>query len=331
MFKRKSINVLKHGLALLTALVILAMPGACGGQPGSTINVPSGTAFPVTMVDDLGRTVTLTQEPQRIISLAPSNTEIIYALGLADKLVGVTNQCDYPFEAASKEKVGDFNMPDLEKIVSLNPDLVLAEDTHKAEVIPALERLGITCYVPRPYTLEEIISSILAVGRLTGADAKALEIASDMRIRLQYVTDKTGVLHDEGRPSVMYVVWYPPVMSVGVNTPIHDMISFAGGVSIVRDATGWPTLSLEEVVAASPEIIIANVDEYGGDIPLQGILDEPRLGTVRAVAEGRVYGIDASLTNRPVPRIIEGLEWMAALIHPELFPEFVEEYGGRLN
>jgi iron complex transport system substrate-binding protein len=116
-------------------------------------------------------------------------------------------------------------------------------------------------------------------------------------------------------------------MSVGVDTPINEMITLAGGVNIVKDITGFPTLSLEEVIAADPQVVIANVEDYeGGDAPLQAILTEPRLSVISAVAEGRVYGISASLTNRPVPRIIDGFEWLAALIHPELFPEFVEKY-----
>jgi iron complex transport system substrate-binding protein len=116
-------------------------------------------------------------------------------------------------------------------------------------------------------------------------------------------------------------------MSVGVDTPINEMITLAGGVNIVKDITGFPTLSLEEVIAADPQVVIANVEDYeGGDAPLQAILTEPRLSVISAVAEGRVYGISASLTNRPVPRIIDGCEWLAALIHPELFPEFVEKY-----
>jgi len=331
--KRKSVNLIKKGFASLLALVILAVTGACARdpQPPTLTNDPSGAAFPVSIIDGLGRTVTITKEPQRIISLAPSNTEVVYALGLEDKLVGVTGWCDYPLEVASKERVGDIDSPDLEKIVSLSPDLILGDDLNKA-LIPALERLGITCYVPVPHNLDETMQSILDMGRITGAGEKANEIVADMQARLKKITDKTGSLPDSRRPSVMYVVWYPPLFSVSRSTPIHEMITLVGGVNIVKDATGWPTLSLEEVISGSPEIIIVNVEEYpGGDAPLQELLAEGRLRTVRAIAEGRVYGIGASYTNRTGPRIIEGLEWLAALIHPELFPELAQEYGARLN
>jgi len=317
---------------MLAALALIVTPGACNAPDTNKNGGSFSTTFPMSLVDDLGRTVTVSAVPQRIISLAPSNTEIIYTLGLENRLVGVTAYCDYPPEAMAKDKVGDYSMIDLEKVVSLRPDLVLAEDIHKTDIVPALERLGIPCYVPVPHSVDEVVASIAAIGRLTGANAKAQEVVTDMQHRIKGITDKTGSLADSQRPSVMYVVWHDPLMSVGVNTPIDDMIVLAGGANIIKNTTGWPTLSLEEVIAVSPEVVIANVENYpGGDAPLQAILTEPRLRTVRAVSEGRVYGIDASLSNRPVPRMIEGLEWFAALIHPELFPEFVTEYGHRLD
>jgi iron complex transport system substrate-binding protein len=280
------------------------------------------------MDDDLGRTVSVARAPQRIVSLAPSNTEIVYALGLGDRLVGVTEVCDYPPEAMAKEKVGSYSDINIEKVISLQPDLVLAEDLQKLETIPALERLGITCYAVIPNNLQEIMDSILVIGRLTGAQDKATEIVADMQKRIDYVTDKTTGLTNAQKPRVMYVIWGEPIMSVGVNTPIHEMITKVGGVSIIEGIEGWPTLSLEEVIAANPQVVVANVEDYpGGDAPLQAILTEPRLKVLEAVADSRVYGINASLTNRPVPRIIEGFERLAALIQPGLFPEFVEEYG----
>jgi iron complex transport system substrate-binding protein len=287
-------------------------------------NIPPGTTFPVQMNDDLGRTVTVDKAPQRIVSLAPSNTEIVYALGLGDRLVGVTEWCDYPPEAMAKEKVGGYSDINMEKVVSLNPDLVLAEDIHKQEIIPALERMGITCYALVPHDLEQIMTSILEIGRLTGTTGKAIEIVEDMQGRIKHITDKTARLDDASKPRVMYVIWHEPVMSVGVDTPINEMITKAGGTNIVKNVEGFPTLSLEEVINANPQIVIANVEDYpGGDAPLQAILTEARLKTIDAVKNGKVYGINASLTNRPVPRIIEGFERLAAMIHPELFPEFV--------
>jgi iron complex transport system substrate-binding protein len=282
----------------------------------------------MTVVDDLGRTITIDKVPQRIVSLAPSNTEILFELGVGDKVVGDTLYCDYPEAAKSVTKIGGLTDVDLEKVVSLSPDLILAEDLQKAEVIPALERLGFTVYALVPHNLDEIMSSVTTVGRLTGASQKARTIVDDMQKRIKAITEKTKGLNDSQKPRVLYVIWQEPMMSSGTDTPIYEMITKAGGYSIVQDKEGFPTLSLESVIAADPQIVVCNVDYAfaGGDAPLVFVQTEPRLKALSAVVSGKVYGINASLTNRPVPRIMQGFEWMAAMIHPELFPQFVTQY-----
>lgn len=318
-------------LFIALALVVSGAGGAGReSAPGTVKTAPLSTTFPMTVTDDLGRTVTISRVPQRIVSLAPSNTEIVFALGLGDKLVGDTTFCNYPPEAQTKEKIGGYSDTNIEKVVSLEPDLVLAEDIHKQQVIPALERLGITCYALVPHNLDEIMASIQTVGRLTGTSKAAQSIVSDMQKRIKAVSDKTAKLAGSQKPRVLYVIWGDPLMSVGVDTPINEMINLAGGVSIVKAGiTGFPTLSLEEVIAANPQVIVCNVDPYpAGDDVVKSIQQESRLGVTDAVAKGQVYGINASLTNQPVPRIIQGLEWLAAIIHPELFPKFVTEYMG---
>jgi iron complex transport system substrate-binding protein len=192
---------------MLPVLLMLALLLGCAGADTSTTasSTPSGTAFPVVMTDDLGRTVEVASAPQRIVSLAPSNTEIVYDLGLGDKLVGVTDYCDYPPEAMEKEKVGGYSDINIEKVISLEPDLVLAEDIHKTDIIPALERAGITCYALIPHDLDEIMNSILVIGQLTGATEKAQDIVDDMQKRIDYITQKTAGLSDEQKLRVMYV------------------------------------------------------------------------------------------------------------------------------
>ena len=296
----------------------------------NTIINQLSTTFPMTVTDDLGRTITIDKAPQRIISLAPSNTEILFDLGLGDRVVGDTIYCDYPEAAKGKAKVGGYSDIDIEKVVSLNPDLILAEDIHKAEVIPALERLGFKVYALVPHNLNEIMDSVSTIGRLTGTSKEAKSIVSDMQKRIKAITDKTLNLTDAQKPRVLYVIWQEPMMSSGVDTPIYEMITKAGGYSVVQNQTGFPALSLESVIDANPQVVICNVDSSfpGGDAPLVFVQTEPRLKTIAAVVNGKVYGINASLTNRPVPRIIDGFEWMAAMIHPELFPQFVSKYMG---
>jgi iron complex transport system substrate-binding protein len=286
------------------------------------------TTFPMTVTDDLGRTVVIDKAPLRIVSLAPSNTEILFDLGLSDKVVGDTLYCDYPEAAKSITKVGGYSDIDIEKVVSLNPDLILAEDIHKAEVIPALERLGFKVYALVPHNLNEIMDSVSTIGRIAGANNEAKTIVNDMQKRINTITDKTAKLTAAQKSRVLYVIWQEPLMSSGTDTPIYEMITKAGGISIVQNQTGFPTLSLESVIGGDPQVVICNVDSSfpGGDAPLVFVQNEPRLKTIAAVMTGKVYGINASLTNRPVPRIIQGFEWMAAMIHPELFPQFVSQY-----
>ncbi len=321
-----------YGIFSVLLVLSLALTGAGCNKDVSDGNTTTAAsvAYPLTVTDDLGRTITIEEEPQRIVSLAPSNTEILFDLGLGDKVVGDTLYCDYPEAALNVEKVGGYSDVDIEKVVSLAPDLILAEDIHKSDVIPALENLGYTVYALVPHNLDEIMASVTTIGMLTGATEEAEAIVDDMQTRINFIVEKAAGLPDAQKPSVLYVIWQEPIMSSGVDTPIYEMITKAGGISIVQDDTGFPTLSLESVIDADPDVIICNVDySYeGGDAPLVFMQAESRLESVSARKSGRVYGINASLTNRPVPRIIDGFEWMAAMIHPELFPELVEKYMG---
>ena len=312
-------------VALMTSGVSGIAKTSTGGN--TTINQFS-TTFPMTVTDDLGRTITIDKAPQRIVSLAPSNTEILFDLGLGDKVVGDTLYCDYPEAAKSITKVGGYSDIDIEKVVSLAPDLILAEDIDKADIIPALEKLGFKVYALVPHNLNEIMDSVSTIGRLTGTSKEAKSIVSDMQKRVKAITDKTANLTTAQKPRVLYVIWQDPIMSSGTDTPIYDMINKAGGTSVAPDDTGFPTISLESVIAADPQVVICNVDNSyaGGDAPLVFFQTEPRLKGIDASVSGKVYGIDASLTNRPVPRIIQGFEWMAAMIHPELFPQFMTQY-----
>lgn len=307
-------------LLYLALAITISLAGCKTTNDGATTS-EAGMTLPMTITDDLGRVVTIEEVPSRIVSLAPSNTEIIYALGLEDKLFGVTEYCDYPEAALEKEKVGGYSDIDIEKVVTINPDLIFATDIHKQEVIPALEQLGFTVISIVPHNLQEVMDSIVLIGKIAGAEEMASQIVADMSQKIRLITDETDKLAETERPRVLYVIWHEPVMSVGTDTRIHELIEKAGGINIAQVAgEGYPTLALEEVIAANPQVIIANVEDYeGGDISLQFILDEPRLGGVDALINQHVYGINADLTNQPIPRIVQGLELMAKMIHPEIF------------
>jgi iron complex transport system substrate-binding protein len=305
---RKHIRLSFYTTVALTAVILLS----CLQQ------IPQSP--PGNIVDGLGRTVTINTIPQRIVSLAPSNTEILFALGLGDKVVGVTEYCNYPEAAKSKSKVGGFSTVDIEKVVSLRPDLVLATHIHSQTVILALENLGITVVALTPSSLNEVLDSITLLGKITGQDTEASELVTDLSARINEITDKTQKLSAEQRPRVFYVTWHDPLMTAGAGALSNDVINQAGGLNIASDITGDKTIDLETVINRDPEIIIVSVGMGAGeDLPWQYIKSEPRLKNTQALLNGRVYKIDGDLIHRPGPRIVEALEEMAGFIHPELF------------
>jgi len=275
---------------------------------------------PGNIVDGLGRQVTINAVPQRIVSLAPSNTEILFALGLGDKVIGVTEYCNYPEAAKTKPKVGGFSTVDIEKVVSLRPDLVLATQIHSKTIIPALEKLGLTVVALTPGSLTGVLDSITLVGKITGQDKQASELIKDLSTRIKAIADKTQKLSPAQRPRVFYVTWHDPLWTAGTGTLSNDVISQAGGQNIASDITGDKTIDLETVINRDPEVIIVSVGMgTGEDLPWQYIKSESRLKNTQALLTGRVYKIDGDLIHRPGPRIVEALEEMAQFIHPETF------------
>jgi len=294
---------------LLSILIISA--AACA---------PAEPAFSGTIVDDLGRPLNIEEIPQRIISLAPSNTEVLFALGLGDKVVGVTEFCNYPPEALEMEKIGGFTTPDIEKIIALQPDLILAGSIHAAEVIPALENIGLTVFALAPENLDGILEDIRMVGKITGEEDEASKLVAQMETRIEAITDKTNNL--ENRPMVFYITWHDPLWSVGSGVTIQELIEKAGGVNIFQDITGHKMVNLEEVIARNPEIIIACTGHgEAKDEPFKWAKKEPRLMVTEANKNNTIYQIDTDLVGRDGPRIVDALEWLAYFIHPEIFPE----------
>jgi len=249
--------------------------------------------------------------PERIISTAPSNTEILFALGLGDKVVGVTTYCNYPPEAPEKEKIGGFSTVDIEKIISLNPDMVLASSKTGDENIKKLEDKGITVLIVEPKNIDEILKAIELIGNVTGKENEAKSLTENMLKRINKVKENSKNLKE--KPKVMYVVWHEPLMSAGKNTFANDIIEIAGGENIYSDMEiQYPTISLESVIDRNPDIIIASVGHGdAGNLTYNYVMNEPRLKDVNAVKNKRVYEIDADIMNRPGPRISDALEQFA--------------------
>lgn len=296
-------------ILLMVALLFLAM--ACAPEP-----------LPGTFVDDLGRTVDIEKVPQRIVSLAPSNTEILFALGLEDKLVGVTEFANYPEAAKAKPKIGGFTSVDIERVVSLEPDLVLATNIHEGTVIPALEEVGLTVLALAPKTLDRVLANIILVGEITGKSQEATRLVTSLEERIKAITDKTKALAEAERPRVLYLTWHDPLWTAGLGTLEDELINKAGGENIAHDLTRYKTIDLETVIHRNPQVIIV-ITGHGEakDLPFYYVKSEPRLGATEAVMAGRVHQIDADIFVRPTPRMVDGLEQLAKFIHPELFGE----------
>ena len=301
-------------IALISSVVLGGILAGC------TQTVSPEEGFTIEITDQLGRAVTLNKMPERIVSLAPSNTEILFALGLGDNVVGVSDYCDYPPEAQEKVKVGGFSTADIEKIVAIEPDLILTTDIHKDEVLPALEKVGLTVVTLDPRSLDEVLESITLVGEITGKDEEASRLVAEMADRISAITDKTALLSEAQRPRVFYVMWHDPLMTVGTDTRIHELIEKAGGVNIIQDTEGYPTISLEVLIEANPQVLIAGSGMgEGADLPFQFASTESRLKDLDARINGRVYEINTDLVGRPTPRMIDALEQLAEFIHPEIF------------
>ena len=270
--------------------------------------------------DDLGRLVAINGTPQRIISLAPSNTEILFALGLGEKVVGVTDLCDYPPEALNKTKVGGYTTPDEETILALNPDLVLVAYGTPIDVINSLDGLGLTVFCIETISLVDLLHDIRTVGEITDNEVEAQALTSELVVRIQAVTSQTEEL--EERPRVFHIIWNDPIWTVGSGTFENVLIEKAGGVNICQNSTGYVTISIEEVVARNPEVIIAPSSHGpGGEYIYEWAMNTTALNTTDARKYDRVYKIDGDLVQRPGPRLVDGLEWFAYFIHPEIFEE----------
>jgi iron complex transport system substrate-binding protein len=327
MFIRRSASA----LALILALIL----SACGS--GATLPNQAPTAAPptaaptaaatpaaagVTITDAAGRSVTIAAPPERLISLAPSNTEILFAIGLAPKLVAVDDFSDYPAEAKDLPKIGGLNASyNFEQIVALKPDLVFAAGITPPEAIAKLDELKLAVVVlgAEKTTFDSIFTDITLAGQAAGRADQAAQITAAMKTRLE--TIKAMVATSTDKPLVYWELdATDPAKpySVGPGNFVGDMIALAGGRNAFEKADSpYPQVSSEQVVAANPDVIILSDAAYG--ITVESVLARPGWQAIAAVKQRRVEPIDDNLVSRPGPRIVEGLEATAKIIHPGLF------------
>jgi len=303
---------------LVAALALVALTLAACGSSSSNDATGSGSspaaAAPITVTDDADQTVTLERPSARVVSIAPANTEIAFALGAGDKVVGVTTYCDYPAEAASIAKIGDFSNPSVEKIVALEPDLVLVAGGIQESFRAKLEKLGIAVYMADPTTLDELYADLQELGDLMGVSANASATVDDMK---QQVADVEEKVAEAETPKVFMEIYGKPLMTAGAGTFIDDLITKAGGVNVGATAgEGFPEYNAEKLIEADPAVYVA---VKGAQSDPGAIAERPGYDQMTAVTNGAVYVIDDNLVTRPGPRLVLGLQQLAQMIHPEVF------------
>jgi iron complex transport system substrate-binding protein len=326
----------KWGLFSLVFLFSMGIVAGCGTQdqnsqdekkPISTENAKeehvNGEQFPLTITDDANREVRIDSEPEKIVSIQASNTEIAFALGLGDKMIGVSDYDNYPAEALEIQKVGaqDINA---ELVLTLLPDLALVTDYHyktHPETLQQFEDAGIAVIVVGSATsFADVYSNIEMIGKATGTETEANKIITDMQQRLDKVKEKAAESITDKKKVWVEVSPAPDIFTTGTNTFMHEMLQVLQAVNAAEKHEGWVKLTEEEIVQLMPEVIITTYGYYV-EKPRDQVLARAGWSEVPAVKNEQVFDVDNDTVTRPGPRLIEGVETLAKLIYPEVFNE----------
>lgn len=324
------------GLAILLLLVVLVAAVFISDQAwnkrprqvGERSRQRALAGFPITITDSLNREVTIAARPKKIVSIAPSATEILFAIGAGERVVADTTYCDYPPEADKLPKIGGFTNPDVEKIVALSPDLVLGARGTPVGLFNQMQALKLTvAAIDAEDSLDQMLESIRIIGKIAGENQRAANLVTHLEARRQAVVSKMTTLPASQRPSVLFVFTPGDLYSAGKGSFIDELITLGGGVNIAaKTKTTWPQLSLETVIADDPRVILTLPGSMGDKHKPMTDADAlarfrvlPRWKNISAVKNGRVYVLEDDPMTLPGPRLIDGLEATAKAIHPELF------------
>ncbi|MGM0876648.1 MAG: ABC transporter substrate-binding protein [Bacillota bacterium] len=291
-------------------------------EPKTKNEAEDNNAFPVTVVDGTGEEVTIDSEPQAIVSVIPSNTEITFALGQGDKVIGVDDYSNYPPEVQDIEKIGAQEM-NVEKILALQPDLALVTDfqhENNADILQQFKDAGINVIViESAESFENVYNTISLIGQVTGAPEEAETIVQEMKDRLTEIKEKAKAVTEKKR------VWVevspaPDIFTTGQDTFMHEMLESINAVNTAGEQTGWVKLTEEEIVTLNPDVIITTYGFYVKN-PAEGVLGRAGWEEVPAIKAEQVYDVNNDTVTRPGPRLIDGVETLAKLIYPEIFGE----------
>ncbi|MCR6544076.1 cobalamin-binding protein [Dehalobacterium formicoaceticum] len=298
---------MKKNMFLLAILILMLSLSL-----GCTVSMPE-TKTGTTIIDSVGREVVIKETPKKIVSISPAITEILFALGLDQEIIAVSNYCDYPEAALAKDKVGGFKDPNVELILSKDPDLVFASAGVQEELITKMEELNLPVVVLESATIQQVLDNIELAGEITDKNEKAKEIVDDMTQRMDEIITK---VKDQPKPKVFFEVWDDPLMSAGSTSFIHNLIETAGGTNVAGETDEeFYTYSMEKLLETDPDIYIINAHSHTPE----DIKTRNGYEVLSAVKNDQVFTVDDSLISRAGPRVIQGLEEMAQIIHPEVF------------
>ena len=334
---------------VVIAIIVVALVGTALYHPGQNSNptpspsptaTPTSTpnmsptaspsALPLTLIDDYNNTVTLTAYPHRVVSLAPANTQVLFAVGAGDQVVGVTDYDKYPYnfsawiEAGNMSSIGNYFQPPIEPIVTLNPDLIVAA-LGSSDAADQLRGLGYKVLTLNPTGLNGVMQNMLTVGKATGHEAEAQAAVNSMQQRIDVVVN--GVKNATTRPTVYHEIWSDPYMSVGKGTFVDEVIKIAGGQNIFENATGaYPEVSSESIIEQNPDILVfptqMGVESFWGTYT--DVANRAGWSTISAVANHKMYTVHGDIIDEPGPRQVDSLEMLAKIIHPEIFGNYTD-------
>lgn len=314
----------KTVLSIFSIVLSIGLLTGCGqesAQPKTkqTKSTETEQAFPVTVKDGAGKEVVIEEKPERIISLLPSSTEIAYELGLGDKIVAVTDNDTYPEEVKTKEKVGGMEI-NIEKVISLKPDLVLAEKSIKG--LEQLTNAGIdvvTAYSAQNF--DQVYDSIELIGQATGTETEAKELIESMKEDLAEIEKKAETITEDQQKSVFVEVSpAPEIYTTGKNTFMQEMLEMIHAKNIASNQEGWVKMNEEAIIQANPDVIITTYGFYTENAKDQ-VLNRAGWENIKAIQTKQVIDVNSDLVNRPGPRLVEGVEELAEAVYPDVFKE----------
>jgi len=335
-WKTKGLGALL-ALFLTVALAGCGAAGTGGGTPSPTTAVtPSGApvstaptaapaaakaVYPLTIKDATGKEFTFEKAPERIVSVSPAETEALFALGLGDKIVGVSDYDDYPAEAVSKPKMGSITKPTVEALLAAKADIVFTGVSMKAATVEELRKVGINIFKVEPKTFDDVVNNLKVYGQITGAAEQADKLVADMNAKRQKVADAVKGLKPEEKKKVY--LEFSPGWTVGKGEFMDELVAIAGGVNIASEAnvTGWSEINEETIIKSNPNVVLFSkdiVDDKSKKTLEQIIRERSGWSKIDAIANNQLFGLDTNLLSRPGPRMADGLLEMAKTIYPNL-------------